>query len=78
MDTAKVFMNGRSQAIRLPKAYRFEGKEVSIRRVDPRTIVISESAASEADWDELLSTLRALDIEVDRDSSLPQQRENGW
>jgi antitoxin VapB len=31
-DTAKLFMNGRSQAVRLPKAYRFEGTEVSVRR----------------------------------------------
>jgi len=30
MDTAKIFMNGRSQAIRLPRAYRFEGKEVVV------------------------------------------------
>ncbi|TLU54313.1 MAG: AbrB/MazE/SpoVT family DNA-binding domain-containing protein, partial [Chlorobium sp.] len=29
--TAKIFMSGRSQAIRLPKEYRFEGKEVFIR-----------------------------------------------
>ncbi|MBV5304160.1 MAG: AbrB/MazE/SpoVT family DNA-binding domain-containing protein [Chlorobium sp.] len=34
--TAKIFMSGRSQAIRLPKEYRFEGKEVFIRR-DPLT-----------------------------------------
>lgn len=32
MDTAKIFWSGRSQAIRLPKAYRFEGDEVQIRR----------------------------------------------
>jgi antitoxin VapB len=29
---AKLFMNGRSQAVRLPKEFRFEGTEVSIRR----------------------------------------------
>ena len=32
--TAKLFKNGRSQAVRLPKEFRFEGDEVSIRRVD--------------------------------------------
>jgi antitoxin VapB len=31
--TAKLFQNGRSQAVRLPKEFRFEGKEVRIRRV---------------------------------------------
>ncbi|CAH2396632.1 antitoxin [Mesorhizobium ventifaucium] len=32
MDKAKVFWSGRSQAVRLPKEFRFETKEVSIRR----------------------------------------------
>jgi len=32
--TAKIFMNGRSQAVRLPKEFRFEGREVAIRRGD--------------------------------------------
>jgi antitoxin VapB len=31
-DRAKVFWSGRSQAVRLPKEYRFEGTEVRIRR----------------------------------------------
>ncbi len=33
MDTAKVFTNGRSQAVRLPKAYRFEVDEVAVTRI---------------------------------------------
>ena len=33
MDTAKIFQTGRSQAVRLPKEYRFNGKEVVIKRV---------------------------------------------
>ena len=32
METARVFWSGRSQAVRLPKDYRFEGEEVRIRR----------------------------------------------
>jgi len=32
LDTAKVFMNGASQAVRLPQAYRFKCGTVSIRR----------------------------------------------
>lgn len=35
-DIAKLFTTGRSQAVRLPRAYRFEGSEVYIRR-DPAT-----------------------------------------
>jgi antitoxin VapB len=33
MTTAKLFKSGRSQAVRLPKEFRFEGTEVRIRRV---------------------------------------------
>ena len=32
-DIAKLFQNGRSQAVRLPKEFRFEGDRVRIRRV---------------------------------------------
>lgn len=32
MDTAKVFWSGRSQAVRLPKPFRFDGREVTITR----------------------------------------------
>ena len=32
METAKVFWSGRSQAVRLPRAYRVDGREVRIRR----------------------------------------------
>ena len=48
-DTAKIFQTGRSQAVRLPREYRFEGKEVYIRR-DPTTgdVVLSPRPAS---WD---------------------------
>lgn len=41
MTTAKVFMNGRSQAIRLPKEFRVKGGEVRLKRV-PEGILILE------------------------------------
>ena len=31
MDTARIFQSGRSQAVRLPKEYRLDGKEVIVR-----------------------------------------------
>jgi antitoxin VapB len=44
MDTAKLFLNGRSQAVRLPKAFRFEGlTEVYIQR-DGNRIILSPSS----------------------------------
>lgn len=48
-QTAKVFWNGRSQAIRLPKEFRFEGAEVRIRREGDRVILEPLSAD---DWGE--------------------------
>ena len=40
MDSAKVFMTGRSQAVRLPKAYRFDTDEVLIERLADGAIVL--------------------------------------
>jgi len=37
--TAKLFMNGSSQAVRLPKEYRFEGDEVCIDKVGDMVIL---------------------------------------
>ena len=57
---AKIFQTGRSQAVRLPKEFRFEGSEVYIRR-DPKTgdVVLSRKPDS---WDELfaIDTLSAV------------------
>ena len=39
MTTAKVFMSGRSQAVRLPKEFRFEGTEVEIFRLGDEVIL---------------------------------------
>jgi antitoxin VapB len=39
MTTAKLFMKGRSQAVRLPKELRFEGKEVVVRKKGERVVL---------------------------------------
>ena len=41
MKTAKLFRNGRSQAVRLPQEFRFAGNEVSIKQV-PGGVLLSE------------------------------------
>ncbi len=38
-STAKIFMHGRSQAVRLPKEFRFEGDEVRVSRVGDKVIL---------------------------------------
>jgi antitoxin VapB len=40
MKTAKVFWSGRSQAVRLPKDFRFDGEEVHIRRRGNAVILV--------------------------------------
>lgn len=55
-QTAKLFINGRSQAVRLPVAYRFDAKEVFIRR-DPATgdVILSRKPST---WDDFLLALK--------------------
>jgi len=50
--TAKVFMNGRSQAVRLPQEFRFNSDEVAIRR-DGANVVLSPLYDS---WEEFLAS----------------------
>lgn len=40
METAKLFMNGRSQVVCLPQAYQFEGEKVYIRRIGSIVVLI--------------------------------------
>ena len=55
MQTAKIFRNGRSQAVRLPKPFRFEGlTEVYIERDGDRIIL---SPAREPSVERLISAL---------------------
>lgn len=43
MNTAKIFINGRSQAIRLPKEYRFKGDEVYINKIDDIVVIMPKN-----------------------------------
>ena len=49
-DTAKIFTSGRSQAVRLPKEYRFKGDEVYIRK-EKGKVILSEKP--QKTWEEL-------------------------
>jgi antitoxin VapB len=39
MQTAKLFLNGRSQAVRLPKEYQFSGNNVYIKRIGDAVVL---------------------------------------
>jgi antitoxin VapB len=63
VKTARLFTNGRSQAVRLPKEFRFEGGEVEIRR-DPETgdVVLSQpQAATRGRWQQWFQIFDSLD-----------------
>jgi antitoxin VapB len=74
--TAKLFRNGRSQAVRLPSEYRFEGSEVYVRR-DPENgdVILSRRPES---WRDFLQLVKALDLPedflADRQDIPPQKR----
>ncbi len=77
-EQAKVFMNGRSQAVRIPAQFRFPGNEVYIRR-DARSgdVILSQSPGT---LPEILAALDALGVPEDflsasdREQELPQER----
>ena len=54
METAKLFVNGRSQAVRLPKAFRFEGKEVYIKKVSDGILLIPKDRSLWDIWEQNL------------------------
>lgn len=70
---AKLFTNGRSQAVRLPAAFRFEGKEVFIRK-DEKTgsVILSPKPAT---WDGFFAARAAADVPDDFLS--PEERDQG-
>ena len=82
MQTAKLFKNGRSQAVRLPAEFRFEGDEVLIRR-DPVTgdVILSSRNKKFEEWLKLRDKLIAEapkefeDFEIPRDPGPPIERD---
>ncbi len=74
--TAKLFMTGRSQAVRLPREFRFQGAEVFIRR-DPQTgdVVLSPKPVSWQEFFELANRTKILtDFMVEREDLPAEER----
>lgn len=75
MDTAKIFENGRSQAVRLPKKFRFTGDEVCIQRLGKAVILFPE----ETSWQVFMNGLNGFteDFFADgREPEVPTERES--
>ena len=75
MQTAKIFQNGRSQAIRLPKAFRLPGTEVKISR-DGSRIILEPLEQSWDDW--LLSIEQFSDDFMAQGREQPAVQEREW
>lgn len=62
-QTAKIFTNGRSQAVRLPAAYRFDTKEVFIRQdAETGDVILSRRPTT---WDGFFAALDGVDVPAD-------------
>lgn len=76
MQTAKLFTNGRSQAVRLPKAFRFEGvSEVLIERDGDRVILRPPQRPS---IEKLISALDEFESFPERDQPRLQDARETW
>ncbi len=54
MDTAKLFKNGQSQAVRLPKQYAFKGTEVYVKKIAGVVMLVPKTTNP---WDLLVDSL---------------------
>jgi antitoxin VapB len=83
--TAKLFMHGRSQAVRLPKEFRMPGTEVNVRREGDKIVLepVAKKAKSPEDWKALWSKLHAMGsddfmINGREQPPLPEERDFGF
>lgn len=72
MDTAKLFQNGKSQAIRLPKEYRFEGTKVYLKKMGNAVVIIPEQDS----WQPLIESVQLFsdDFMAERNQPSAQPR----
>ena len=73
MERAKIFQSGRSQAVRLPKEFRFNGSEVFVKRVGNAVVLFPMDDA----WDSLAQSLGLFsdDFMIEREQPAEKQRE---
>jgi antitoxin VapB len=76
METAKLFKNGKSQAVRLPKEFRFGSDRVYIKRVGDAVILLPYQTP----WKTLLDSLSQFsdDFMTEREQPPVQDREDAF
>ena len=72
METAKLFQNGKSQAVRLPKEFRLNGERVYVKRVGNAVVLLPYNAP----WQSLVDSLSLFsdDFLSNRKQPLTQKR----
>ena len=68
MQKAKLFMNGKSQAVRLPKEFRFEGEQVLVKKIGNSVVLIPENNP----WQSLVSSLEKFSTGFMKDREQPK------
>lgn len=70
---AKIFMNGRSQAVRLPKEFRFDCDEVYITKQGDNVVI----SPTKPTWDDFFSQKSVFDEKYlnEREQGTPQERD---
>ena len=67
MKSAKLFKNGDSQAVRLPKEFRFKGTEVYLRRMGNAVVLLPKTKS----WDTLIDSLAKFPSDFMNDREQP-------
>jgi antitoxin VapB len=70
MRTAKLFKNGRSQAVRLPKEFRFDGTQVFVKKVGNMVVLIPEQGS----WQTLFDSLEQFSDDFMESRNQPEQQ----
>lgn len=71
MKTARIFLNGQSQAVRLPKEFRFEGEEVFIKKVGDATVLFP----TKNPWRSLINSLNQFSSDYMTTREQPDQQD---
>ncbi len=73
METAKLFLNGKSQAVRLPKEFRFRGDQVYIKRMGNAVVLLPFHDA----WKSLTDSLSLFSPDFMEMREQPDQQSRG-
>jgi antitoxin VapB len=71
MKTASLFRNGQSQAVRLPKEFRFEGERVFIKKIANATVLLPINDP----WAPLIDSLSKFSKDFMETREQPEQQE---